>query len=117
MRTRGWATRLAYQDGVPGDPPADPTATYRSPSTIRITGFLRTLPDFAPTDVRITTGRPSSVPPSIPPLASYSVTCVRRLSVGLGAYSQPRPLPIVSVIARLSVVCRQSAGRCLDRPV
>jgi hypothetical protein len=52
------------------EPPADATATYRSPSTIRITGFLRTLPDFVPTDVKITTGRPSSVPPSTPPLAS-----------------------------------------------
>jgi hypothetical protein len=37
---------------------------------MRITGYLRTLPDFAPTDVRLTTGRPSSVAPSTPPLAS-----------------------------------------------
>src|SRR5690606_33771947 len=50
-------------------------------------GVLRIFPLLAPFVVRITTGSPCSVVPSVPPELSYSSTCLRTNSVALGSYS------------------------------
>src|SRR5680860_835166 len=53
----------------------------------RISGILRTLPVLAPTLVRMTTGRPRIVVPSVPPERSYFSTWLRTYSFGLGSYT------------------------------
>src|SRR5216683_1833997 len=50
-------------------------------------GFFLTLRDFEPMVVKITTGRPSSVLPSVPSVDSYRATWLRIRSMGLGSYS------------------------------
>src|SRR5258708_1294802 len=59
-------------------------------------GVLRILPDFAPLKVRMMTGLPFNVPPSIPFVASYSSTCLRSRSFRLGSYSPLRGILKVS---------------------
>src|SRR5882757_5160562 len=69
-RTSGWAIKLKYQAGCFGAPPAEATARYLPSCSIRMTGVFRILPLAAPVMVRMTTGRPSRVPPSRPSVAS-----------------------------------------------
>src|SRR6516165_5214080 len=57
---------------------------------MRINGVLRSLPLLRPFVVRMTHGAPSSVPPSVPPVASYCSTWADTQSHGLGSYSPVR---------------------------
>jgi hypothetical protein len=65
-------------------PPFEAIATYVPSRSTRITGFLRRLPDFAPTEVITTTGNPFSSVPRVPPDDSYSSTFSRTHWVLLG---------------------------------
>ncbi|SHW72776.1 Uncharacterised protein [Mycobacteroides abscessus subsp. abscessus] len=66
----GLARRFATQAGFFGAPPIEPTARYTPSCSTRMSGALRICPDFAPMVYKITTGSPSSVVPSTPPLDS-----------------------------------------------
>src|SRR4051795_4268821 len=90
ISTRGCATRLWYQVGWLGAPPFEATSAYLPSCSTRITGFLRILPDLAPTDVTTTTGTPRRVVPSVPPDDSYASTWSRTHCSGLGSYSPRR---------------------------
>src|SRR5205085_1115439 len=70
-----------------GAPPLEATAAYTPPCSTRITGFLRSLPELAPSDVITTTGTPRNVAPLVPPDVSYSWTCSRTHFAWLGSYS------------------------------
>src|SRR5665647_959696 len=85
--TRGLATRLEYQTGFLGAPPIEATAAYSPSCSTRISGTLRTLPDFAPRVVTMITGISRIVVPEVPPDPSYSSTLSRTHSAGLGSYS------------------------------
>src|SRR5690349_9056106 len=88
--TCGSATRLLYQDGFLGAPPSEATAAYTPSCSTRMTGDLRSLPLLTPRLVRMTTGSPRIVVPSVPPEPSYFSTCSRTHAVGLGSYSPSR---------------------------
>ena len=70
-------------------PPTEATAAYLPSCSTRMSGFLRSLPDFAPRLVTMMTARPVSanVPASAPPERSYASTWSRTQSQLLGSYS------------------------------
>jgi hypothetical protein len=69
------------------EPPSEATAAYSPSCSTRISAFLRSLPDLAPTVVSTITGMPRSVVPSVPLDFSKSSTCRRVRSDVLGSYS------------------------------
>jgi hypothetical protein len=61
---------LRYQPGWVVEPPLEATSAYSPSCSIRITGFLRSAPLRAPTDVITTIGRSLKVLASAPSVAS-----------------------------------------------
>src|SRR6266498_3143267 len=104
--TSGCDFTLWYQTGCLGAPPREATTAYSSPSTTRISGVLRILPDLAPIVVRMTTGRPFCVVPDVPPDPSYSATWLRARSDGLGSYSPCSGMPPVNTQPLRRARCR-----------
>src|ERR1700712_2843866 len=78
---------LKYQTGCFGAPPSEATTAYSPSCSTRISGVLRTFPDFAPMVVSRITGRPLSSMPSVPPeVMNVSAFSLAQSDV-LGSYS------------------------------
>ena len=90
-RPRGARGSCGTTSGARGAPPLDAIATYTPSRSTRITGFLRSLPDFAPTrgdhHDRVTPCAAQGVGLAAPSVASYSSTWSRTHCAGLGSYS------------------------------
>src|SRR5215218_854841 len=69
-----------------------------------MSGVLRSLPDFAPTDVTTTIGIPRNVSASVPPDASKRSACSRAQSDVLGSYSPVRGISDLSTCGRIRQV-------------
>src|SRR5690606_5521649 len=87
ISTRGSALRLWYHCGCFGPPPTEATAAYTPSCSTRMSGTLRTAPDFAPRMVSRTTGRFWMWTDRVSPVSSIRSTCRRTHPVGLGRYA------------------------------
>ena len=92
--------KLWYQVGCVGAPPCEATAAYTPSFSTRMTGFLRSLPLFAPTDVITTIGHsewPRRVFASVPPDALVGLDLVADplgragLVLALKCHNHPEP--------------------------